>query len=117
MRSSRSHPASISTIGKRRLGRGNTHTKRDELAKLIVKEVATGSPWNADLIDRAVLLVTGYYFDRGYISVAVSGPKPAAGASPALFTITEGDQYRLPASSTLRVAPARTRRSTSRWRA
>jgi outer membrane protein insertion porin family len=75
--------------------KGNTHAKKAELMKAIAGTLVPSSPWNNDLVDRASLLVSAYYYDHGFINVAVDPPKPSGGSSPATFSITEGDQFRV----------------------
>jgi outer membrane protein assembly factor BamA len=71
---------------------GNAHAKTAELEKTIALDVAPGMPWNDQRVARASLLISGYYFDRGYVNVQVTTPQPAATAA---FAITEGDQFRV----------------------
>ena len=75
--------------------KGNAHAKKAELLKAIEGTVVPKSPWNSDLVDRASLQLSAYYYDHGYINVAVDSPKPSGGSSSATFAITEGDQFRL----------------------
>lgn len=75
--------------------KGNAHAKKADLLKAIEGTVVPSSPWNSELVDRASLQLSAYYYDRGYINVAVDEPKPSGGASPATFSITEGDQFRI----------------------
>jgi len=75
--------------------KGNAHAKKTELLKAMEGTVVASSPWNNELVDRASLQLSAYYYDHGYINVAVDPPKPSGGAAPALFTIIEGDQFRL----------------------
>jgi outer membrane protein insertion porin family len=75
--------------------KGNAHAKKTDLIKAIEGTLVASSPWNTDLVDRASLLLSAYYYDHGFINVAVDPPKPSGGASPATFAITEGDQFRV----------------------
>ena len=75
--------------------KGNAHAKKAELLKALSGTLTPSSPWNTDLVDRAVLALTAFYYDHGYINVAVASPKPTGTASPATFAITEGDQFRI----------------------
>ena len=75
--------------------KGNAHAKKTDLLKAIEGTIVPSSPWNNDLVDRASLQLSAYYYDHGYINVAVDEPKPSGGASPVTFAITEGDQFRL----------------------
>jgi outer membrane protein insertion porin family len=74
---------------------GNAHAKKAELLKALAGTLAASSPWNSDLVDRAVLSLIAFYYDRGYINVAVDTPRPTGASAPATFSITEGDQFRL----------------------
>ncbi len=71
---------------------GNAHAKSDELAKTIAANVAKGVPWRDDQVEHAELLLTGYYFDRGYVNVQVAAPRPSTNVT---FEIKEGDQFRV----------------------
>jgi len=75
--------------------KGNAHAKKTDLLKAMEGTVVASSPWNNDLVDRALLQLSSYYYDHGFINVAVDPPKPSGGSAPALFTIIEGDQFRL----------------------
>ena len=75
--------------------KGNAHAKKADLIKAIAGTLVASSPWNSDLVDRASLLLSAYYYDHGFINVAVDPPKPSGGSSPATFSITEGDQFRV----------------------
>ena len=75
--------------------KGNAHAKKTDLLKAMDGTVVASSPWNSELVERAMLAISSYYYDRGYINVAVDPPKPSGSSAPALFTITEGDQFRL----------------------
>lgn len=75
--------------------KGNAHAKKADLMKAIEGTLVPSSPWNSDLVDRASLQLSAYYYDHGYINVAVDAPKPSGGSSPATFAITEGDQFRV----------------------
>jgi outer membrane protein assembly factor BamA len=75
--------------------KGNSHAKKAELAKAIGDTVAAGAAWNTDKVDRATLVITAYYYDHGFVNVAVTAPKPPGATAPLVFTIVEGDQFRL----------------------
>jgi outer membrane protein insertion porin family len=75
--------------------KGNAHAKKAELLKALDGTLAASSPWSTDHVDRATLLLSSYYYDHGYINVAIEAPKPSGGAAPATFAITEGDQFRI----------------------
>jgi outer membrane protein assembly factor BamA len=68
---------------------GNTHAKTADLVKAM--DLPPG-PWNQERVDRATVQLSTYYFDHGYVNVAVEAPPPSA--TPR-FTIKEGDQYRI----------------------
>jgi outer membrane protein assembly factor BamA len=75
--------------------KGNAHIKKADLLKAIGDGFAPSSPWNTDVITRGSLLVSGYYYDHGYVNVAVEEPSPPGQPGPAVYTISEGDQFRL----------------------
>jgi outer membrane protein insertion porin family len=75
--------------------KGNAHAKKPELVKAIGDGVAANAPWNTDQVERATLLITAFYYDHGFVNVAVETPKPTGTAAPIVFAITEGDQYRI----------------------
>lgn len=75
--------------------KGNAHAKKADLLKAIDGTLAASSPWSSDRIDRAALILSAYYYDHGYINVAVDAPKPSGASAPATFAITEGDQFRI----------------------
>ncbi len=86
--------------------KGNVHAKRDDLLKALNSDLVTGTPWDLDRVERASLLVASYYYDHGYVNVTVDAPKPVGGPSPAVFTISEGDQYRVGKLEVSGVSPA-----------
>jgi len=75
--------------------KGNAHAKKADLLKALDGTLAASSPWSTDHVDRATLLLSSYYYDHGYINVAIDAPKPSGNAAPATFAITEGDQFRI----------------------
>lgn len=75
--------------------KGNAHVKKADLLKVVGDGFAPNSPWNTDTVTRGSLLVTGYYFDHGYVNVAVEEPQPPGQPGPVVYTISEGDQFRL----------------------
>lgn len=87
-------PGAASTITTIEM-KGNAHAKKADLMKAIGANLAERSPWSAAAIEHAALALTAYYYDRGYLTVVVTAPKPAGTSSPALFTVIEGDQYRI----------------------
>jgi outer membrane protein insertion porin family len=68
---------------------GNAHAKSADLLK--VMELAPG-PWNQLRVDRAVVQLDAYYYDHGFVNVAVQHPAPAAVPT---FVIKEGDQFKV----------------------
>jgi outer membrane protein insertion porin family len=75
--------------------KGAAHAKKGELEKLIVEDAAPGRAFEGDHIERAALVITAFYYDRGFVNVKIDTPKPAGGPAPAVFTITEGPQFKL----------------------
>ncbi len=75
--------------------KGNARIKKAELTKAIGASLAEKSPWRTEAIEHATLALTAYYYDHGYLNVAIDPPKPSGNASPATFTINEGDQYKI----------------------
>jgi outer membrane protein insertion porin family len=75
--------------------KGNAHMKKADLVKAIGDGFAPNSPWSIDTVDRGQIQLASYYYDHGYINVAVEEPKPSGGPAPAIYAITEGDQYRV----------------------
>jgi len=73
--------------------KGNKKVKQADLVKAIGALLTPSSPFNADAVDRAVLALTTYYYDNGFINVTIATPKPTGGPSPATFDIVEGDQF------------------------
>ncbi|CAN5570878.1 hypothetical protein BH11MYX1_BH11MYX1_33240 [soil metagenome] len=86
--------------------KGNAHVKKAELMKAIGTSLAERSPWNREAVDHATLALTAYYYDHGFLSIAIDPPKPTGAASPAVFAITEGEQYRLGKLTVTNAAPA-----------
>jgi hypothetical protein len=86
---------SISAIG----FTGNKHFTSDQLAKLIT--VAVGDTWKSDDINTAMWQLQSFYYDQGYVAVAITAPSPTLFTSPshqavpATFAITEGAQYHI----------------------
>ncbi|MFT3694494.1 MAG: POTRA domain-containing protein [Kofleriaceae bacterium] len=71
--------------------KGNKKVPAKDLDKAAA--IAKGAPFAQDAIDRAVLAIQVLYFDRGFINVLITAPKPAGGPGVATFEIAEGDQY------------------------
>lgn len=93
--------SSITTIEMK----GNAHAKKPELMKAIGANLAEKSPWSSEAVDHATLALTAYYYDHGYLNVTIDPPKPAGAASPAVFTVIEGDQYRIGKLSVTNASP------------
>ena len=68
---------------------GNAHAKTADLLEAM--DLPAG-PWDQARVDRATLQLNSYYFDHGYVNVAVEAPAPSATPT---FTIKEGDQFRI----------------------
>jgi outer membrane protein assembly factor BamA len=83
--------SSITTIEMK----GNAHAKKADLMKAIGTNLTEHSPWSAAAVDHAALALTAYYYDRGYLTVVITPPTPAGTSTPAVFSIIEGDQYRI----------------------
>ncbi|MEO8840622.1 MAG: POTRA domain-containing protein [Kofleriaceae bacterium] len=73
--------------------KGNKKLKQADLVKVVAIE--PNSPFSTDAMDRAVVALTTYYYDHGFINIAVTAPSPTGGPSVATFVITEGDQFRV----------------------
>jgi outer membrane protein insertion porin family len=57
-----------------------------------------GTPFDDEKIERAALLVSSVYFDRGMINARVdraSGEPDKEGSTPLTFTVDEGDVFRV----------------------
>ncbi len=59
-----------------------------------------------DTITRAELELNAYYLDRGYVNVRIGKTVPTTGRGTIVFTIVEGDRYRIGTLSVPKV-PAR----------
>lgn len=84
--------------------KGNKKVRQADLVKLVT--IDPKSPFNTDAMDRAVVALTQYYYDHGFINITVTAPAPAGGPAVATFMITEGDQFRLGKLEITGVAPA-----------
>lgn len=73
--------------------KGNKKLKQGDLVKVVT--IGPNSPFNSDAMDRAVVALTTYYYDHGFINITVTAPVPAGRPAVATFVITEGDQFRL----------------------
>lgn len=72
--------------------------KKDELVAIVNKSMKVGDPWLDDHLERALLEITEYYLDRGYLNANIDPPArpPAAGgAIPLALTVHEGDRFTL----------------------
>lgn len=74
---------------------GTTHAKREDLIRALDGELAPGTPWVSDHVERARLILTSYYYDHGFIDVLVSTPTPTGERVAVVFPIKEGNQYRI----------------------
>ena len=72
--------------------KGNAHAKTAELEKAIAGDVAVGAPWNDQHVEHAQQDLMAFYYDRGYVNVAVTRPVASAAVT---FDIKEGDQFRV----------------------
>jgi outer membrane protein assembly factor BamA len=90
--------------------KGNAHVKKADLLKAIGDSLAPNTPWNTDVITRGSLLVTNYYYNHGYVNVAVEEPQPPGQPSPVVYTISEGDQYRVGKLELTGASPADTKK-------
>lgn len=82
---------------------GNAHARTADLAKAIAGELAPGQPWSDTHVARAQQLVMAFYYDRGYVNVAVTPPLPSA---IPIFHIKEGDQFHIGKLSIKDASPA-----------
>ncbi len=73
--------------------KGNKQVRQADLVKLVT--IDRNSPFNSDAMDRAVVGLTQYYYDHGFLNITVAAPTPTGGPAVATFVITEGDQFRL----------------------
>ena len=90
--------------------KGNAHVKKADLVKAVGEGFAPSSPWNTDVITRGSLAISGYYYDHGYINVAVEEPPPPGQPGEVVYTISEGDQFRLGKLEVTGVSPADTKK-------
>jgi outer membrane protein assembly factor BamA len=74
---------------------GNAHAKKADLVKALTDTFPANAPWTIDRVMRGQFLVTSYYYDHGFVNVAVEQPKPSGTAAPLVYTIVEGDQFRI----------------------
>lgn len=76
--------------------KGNAKVKEADLAK--AAELAGGEPFVAEQVERAALMLSALYYDRGMVQVTVRheiGQAGADGKVPISFTIEEGDVFTL----------------------
>jgi outer membrane protein insertion porin family len=71
---------------------GNAHAKTAELEKVIAGDIAVGAPWSDPHVEHAQQDLMAFYYDRGYVNVAVTPPVTSATVA---FDIKEGDQFRV----------------------
>jgi outer membrane protein assembly factor BamA len=74
---------------------GNAHAKKADLIKALTDTFPANAPWTIDRVMRGQFLVTSYYYDHGFVNVAVEQPKPPGTTAPLIYTIIEGDQFRI----------------------
>jgi outer membrane protein assembly factor BamA len=74
---------------------GNEHANAADLELALAGEIAAGSPWITDRIERARLLLFAYYWDVGYAKVQIDSSHPTAGRVPLVFEIREGPRFQL----------------------
>jgi outer membrane protein insertion porin family len=86
--------------------KGNAHAKKTDLLKALTDTFPTNAPWTIDRVMRGQFLVTAYYYDHGYVNVAVEQPKPPGERAPLVYAITEGDQFRVGKLEFVDVKPA-----------
>jgi outer membrane protein insertion porin family len=82
-------PSTVTSVAMK----GNKKIKQADLVKVVT--IAPNSPFISDAMDNAVLALTTYYYDHGFINITVTAPAPTGGAAVATFAITEGDQFRV----------------------
>ena len=74
--------------------RGNKKVSEADLRR--IANLKVGQPFVQDEVDRANLLLSALYFDRGYIQMRIEnapGPMTGAGDLPMAFVIEEGDVH------------------------
>ena len=74
--------------------KGNRKGPEAELRKAAALE--TGKPFVREEVERAALLVSTFYFERGFVQVRIDteiGSANAQGVVPVAFVIDEGDVY------------------------
>jgi hypothetical protein len=75
--------------------KGNAHVPSKALSDVAAKDFPPGTPWRADVVEHATLLLQAYYMDHGYPSIQIRPVAPGRGRVKLAFEITEGDLYHL----------------------
>jgi outer membrane protein assembly factor BamA len=90
---------------------GAKGVKSADLDRALDQNIAVGTPWIPEQVERAALLVERYYWNHGYAQVSVTiGAQPEHNPAPVTFQIKEGDVFRLGAIEVTGVAPADAKR-------
>jgi outer membrane protein insertion porin family len=77
---------------------GNQAITSDELGAILIDALGrTTPPFDPGLVSRAVLVVQGAYWDRGYANARVPDPTVDPGSGALTFTITEGPRFTMTA--------------------
>jgi outer membrane protein insertion porin family len=85
---------------------GNQHVTDDELRSVMLTQpgdlfsaLTSSGTYREDVFQRDIMLIQGYYFDRGYINVKVGDPRmelsPDRRSMYITVAIEEGQQYRI----------------------
>ena len=84
---------------------GNQHVPDSDLREIMYTgqggffSFGSGGPFRQDAFERDVLMINATYYDRGFLSVAVSAPRvmltPDRSGIEITLTITEGPQYKI----------------------
>jgi outer membrane protein assembly factor BamA len=74
---------------------GNVHAPRAALNAVLKSVVTAGTPWRDDQVTDAKLRLLIWYVDHGYVKADADVAEPTGAHSKLVFTITEGNQYRL----------------------
>ncbi|HEY1549242.1 MAG TPA: POTRA domain-containing protein, partial [Kofleriaceae bacterium] len=99
-------PSTISTVD----FKGNTHIKKADLLKALNDTFPANTPWTIGRVMHGQLVVETYYYDHGYINVAVEQPRPPGDIAPLIYTITEGDQFHVGKLEFINVQPAESKK-------
>ncbi len=90
---------------------GTKLVKKAELERVLAKDAVVGGPWVPDQVDRATLLLMGYYWDHGFAEVNIHPtPQPAHGPATLTFQINEGPIFHLGRIEMTGVPPADVKR-------